>query len=91
MNKPELIAAIAKEAGTTTVMAEKCLEAFVEVTRNEILTTGKLQVFGLGVFSVVTRAARNRRNPQTGAPIAVPEKKAVKFKPAVSLKEEINK
>ena len=90
MNKPELIAAIGKKAGTTSVTAERCLEAFIEVARDEFLSSGKLQVLGLGVFSLVTRAASTRKNPQTGAPIAVPEKKAIKFKAAVDLKRAAN-
>jgi DNA-binding protein HU-beta len=91
MTKPELIAAMAKEAGmgTTKADAERIFDAFITVARKELLSTGKLQVFGLGVFSLVTRAACTRRNPQTGAPIAVPEKRAVKFKPAADLKRAI--
>jgi DNA-binding protein HU-beta len=53
------------------------LMAFCQVAQEELLSTGKLQVFGLGVFSVVTRAARTGCNPQTGDPVAAPEKRAV--------------
>ena len=86
MNKPELVSAIAAETGITKADTGRILDAFVKVAQGELLSTGKLQVFGLGVFSLVTRAACTRRNPQTGASIAVPEKRAVKFKPAADLK-----
>jgi len=90
MNKPEMIAAMSEETGINRSDTGDFLDAFVKVTQTELLSTGKLQVFGLGTFSVVTRAARMSRNPQTGEPVKVAEKKAVKFKCSAELKRAVN-
>ena len=41
---------------------------------------GKVTLVGFGTFSVSKRAARNGRNPQTGAVIKIKAKKVAKFK-----------
>lgn len=45
---------------------------------------------GLGKFSVVDKAAYTGRNPATGAPIAVPAKKKISFKPSPTFSNKLN-
>lgn len=90
MTKPEMIAAMSDETGISKADTGCFLDAFIKVTQAELLSSGKLQIFGLGTFSVVTRAARTSRNPQTGSPVQVAEKKAVKFKCSAELKRAVN-
>ena len=82
MTKQELVKAIAKGAGITAEQSGATIDALLESITNELNVSGKSQVSGLGTFSLVTRAARTARNPRTGEPVDVPEKVAVKFKPA---------
>jgi DNA-binding protein HU-beta len=49
----------------------------------------RLAIPGLGVFSVKDRKARKGRNPKTGAEIDIEAKKAISFRAAKSLKDEI--
>ena len=51
---------------------------------------GKLSLVGFGSFSVAKRAARDGRNPQTGATIKIPARNVVKFKPGSELKASVN-
>ena len=52
---------------------------------DEIIETlvrdGKIELRNFGVFKVTKRAARPARNPRTSAPVYVPEKCVVTFKP----------
>ena len=66
MNKTELVAAIADEAGLSKKDAEKALKAFTDVVTEELKKGEKVQLVGFGTFEVSERSAREGRNPQTG-------------------------
>ena len=91
MNKNELVAAIAKEADLSKKDAENALNAFVDVTTKELKKGEKVQLVGFGTFEVSKRAAREGRNPQTGATMKIKASKAPKFKAGKALKDAVNK
>ncbi len=90
MNRAELIAAMAKKADLTQKDAEKALKAFTEVVADELKKGDKIQLVGFGTFEVGERAAREGRNPQTGATMTIAACKAPKFKAGKALKDAIN-
>ena len=91
MNKTELVAAIADQAGLSKKDAEKAVKAFTEVVGKELKKGGKVQLVGFGTFEVSKRAAREGRNPQTGAPMKIKASKAPKFSAGKALKDAVNK
>ena len=91
MNKTELVAAIAKEAGLTKVDAEKALNAFTGTVSKELKKKGKVQLIGFGTFETRKRAARTGRNPQTGKEIKIAAATVPAFKPGKALKDLVNK
>ena len=90
MNKTELVAAIADEAGLSKKDAEKALKAFTDVVTEELKKGEKVQLVGFGTFEVSERAARTGRNPQTGAEMTIAASKAPKFKAGKALKDSLN-
>ena len=52
MNKTELVAAIAEQAGVSKKDAEKTLKAFTDVVADELKKGGKVQLVGFGTFEV---------------------------------------
>ena len=80
MNKAELITKIAEDAGITKTQANEALDSFVEAVTKTLKGGGKVTLVGFGTFSVSKRAARNGRNPQTGAIIKIKARKVAKFK-----------
>ncbi len=90
MNKAELVAAMADNAGLSKKDAEKALKAFTEVVAAELKKGEKIQLVGFGTFEVAERAARTGRNPQSGKEIKIPASKAPKFKAGKALKDAIN-
>lgn len=90
MNKTELIAAMADQAEISRKDAEKALKAFVDVVSDELKKDGKVQLVGFGTFEVSKRAAREGRNPQSGAVMQIPASKAPKFKAGKALKDSLN-
>ena len=90
MNKNDLVAAIAEKAGLSKKDSEKALKAFEEAVTEELKKGGKVQLVGFGMFDVAERAAREGRNPQTGAAMPIPASKAPRFKVGKTLKDAVN-
>lgn len=90
MNKGDLIEAVAK-----VVCSKKEAEAAVNCVGESIakaLKNGdKVTLIGFGTFSVVKRAARIGRNPQTGKALKIKAKKVPKFVAGKKLKETVAK
>ena len=91
MNKTELIAAMAEQAGLSKKDAEKALKAFTDVVADEMKKGGKVQLVGFGTFEVAERKARTGLNPATKKKIEIAASKAPKFKAGKALKDAINK
>jgi len=90
MSKNELVAAMAAKAGLTKTDTEKALKAFTDVVTEALKKGDKIQLVGFGTFDVSARAARDGRNPQTGATMKIPASKAPKFKAGKALKDALN-
>ena len=90
MNKSELIAALAEKTEYSKKDAEKALKAFTDVVAEELKKGEKVQLVGFGTFEVSERAAREGRNPQTGATMAIAASKTPKFKAGKALKDSLN-
>ena len=91
MNKTELVAAIAEKTGLTKKDAEGAVKAFTDTVAEQLKAGDKIQLVGFGTFEVAERAAREGRNPTTGATIKIPASKAPKFKAGKALKDAVNK
>lgn len=90
MNKTELIDAMAEDAGVSKAAAKKALESFLGNVSSTLKGGGRVSLVGFGSWSVSERAAREGRNPQTGATIQIAAKKVVKFKAGADLSDAVN-
>ena len=85
MNKTELINAIAEESGLSKVDSKRALNAFLTAVSNELKKGEKITLVGHGTYQIVEKSARIGINPRTKAPINIPAKKVVKFKPGAGI------
>ena len=90
MNKTELVAAMADQAGLSKKDAEKALAAFTSVVTDEFKKGEKVQLVGFGTFEISERKAREGRNPQNGQTMKIAASKAPKFKAGKALKDAVN-
>lgn len=90
MNKAELVAAVAEEANITKTQATETLDAIINVITGTLKKGGEVRLVGFGTFSVAKRAAREGRNPKTGAKIKIAATKAPKFSAGAGLKEAVS-
>lgn len=89
MTKAELVARLAAKADIKKVAAEKAVNAFLDSVQEVLLAEGKLTLTGFGTFAVEARPGRKGRNPRTGATIAIPASKVVKFRAGKTLKDSV--
>jgi len=89
MNKAELVAHIAEEAGITKTQANTALDSFVDAVTKTLKKGDKVTLVGFGTFTVSKRQARNGRNPQTGEVIKIKARKVARFKAGKELAEKI--
>lgn len=89
MNKAELIAQLADDAGITKTQANATLDSFIDTVTKTLKKGDKVTLVGFGTFSVSKRAARTGRNPQTGEAIKIKAKKVARFKAGKELSAKI--
>ncbi|MCK5874361.1 MAG: HU family DNA-binding protein [Alcanivoracaceae bacterium] len=90
MNKSELIDAIAAAADLSKADAGRALDATIESISGALKKGDTVSLVGFGTFQVKERAAREGRNPQTGATIKIAAAKVPGFKAGKALKDAVN-
>ena len=89
MNKAELIAAAAEQAGLSKKDTEAVINAALDSIVKALKDGDKVQLVGFGAFEVKARAARIGRNPRTKEQIEIPASKTPVFKPGKALKDSV--
>lgn len=90
MNKSDLVDAIAKSAELSKAAAARALDATVDTIKKTLKKGDTVSLVGFGTFKVGKRAARNGRNPRTGATIKIKAAKVPKFSAGKGLKDAVN-
>ena len=88
MNKADLVAEVAKVAGSKR-MAEDAVSCVLDTITKALKKGQTLTLVGFGTFRVGKRKARIGRNPQTGKEIKIPAKKVPKFTAGKALKNAV--
>ncbi len=91
MNKTELIAAVANNAGLTKKDSEKAVNAVLDAITATLAAGDKVQIAGFGTFEVRAREARTGRNPLTKQVIEIPATRVPAFKAGKALKDSVAK
>ena len=91
MNKTELIAIAAENAGLTKKDTERILNAAIDAITLALVRGEKVQLSGFGTFETKERDARVGRNPHTKEAIEIPATRVPSFKASKALKDNIAK
>ena len=90
MNKTDLLDAIASAADLSKADAGRALDAVVDSITDSLKKGDPVSLVGFGTFQVKPRAAREGRNPQTGATIQIAASNQPSFKAGKALKDAVN-
>lgn len=91
MNKTELIAIAAENAGMTKKDTERVLNACIDAITLSLIKGDKVQLSGFGTFESKEREARVGRNPHTKEAIDIPATRVPTFKASKALKDTVAK
>ena len=90
MNKTDVIARIARETGATKALAARAVDALLSQVTKALRKGDSVTFVGFGTFKTSQRKARMARNPQTGAPLKIKKRKAVRFVAGKALRSAVN-
>jgi integration host factor subunit beta len=90
ITKKELIDRIADNTNTRRVQVKRVVQQFLDEIVNELGKGNRLEFRDFGVFESKVRKARKAQNPKTLQPVAVPEKRTVKFKVGRLMKQQLS-
>lgn len=91
MNKTDLIAVVAENAGLTKKDAERVINASIDAITAALCKGEKVQLSGFGTFETKEREARVGRNPHTKEAIEIPATRVPGFKASKALKDIVAK
>ena len=91
MNKTELIAIAAENAGLTKKDTERVINAAIDAITASLVKGEKVQLSGFGTFETKDREARIGRNPHTKQAIDIPATRVPSFKASKALKDSVAK
>lgn len=89
MTKTDLIDAVAHLANLSKDDASKAVNGTIQAITDALKAGDQVSLVGFGSFAVKERAARQGRNPQTGAKIQIPARKVARFKPGSKLADAV--
>lgn len=89
LTKAALIEQISKKTKMTKKETERTINSLFDTVKETLKRGQKVQLIPFGSFEVRHRAARNGRNPRTGARITIRARKVPAFRPGKSLKEAV--
>ena len=87
MSRGDVVNTIAAEVDLPQAKVDQIIKSFEGTIKRQAATGGEVRMTGFGSFKVTHRAARTSRNPQTGDPVEVAERNAIRFVPGKDLKD----
>src|SRR5271169_2954145 len=89
ITKKELIDRIADSSAQRRIQVKRVVQQFLDEIVTELGKGNRLEFRDFGVFETKLRKARKAQNPKTLMPVAVPEKRTVKFKVGRLMKQKL--
>ena len=88
-SKQDVVKAVADATGSSIAEANKAVDAVIDCIKGSLAAGESVGLIGFGTFEVRERAAREGRNPQTGATIKIAAKKVPAFKAGKGLRDAV--
>lgn len=89
MNKSELIDAVASKIDISKAAAGRAIDAVLDSISDAVTKGDAVSLIGFGTFEARKRAARNGKNPATGATIKIAATTVPAFRAGKSFKDMV--
>ena len=87
LTKNNVVDSIVEQTGLSKKDANAAVDAFAATICEALSNGDSVGLIGFGTFDAKHRPARTGRNPQTGAPLEIPEKTVPVFKAGKKLRD----
>ena len=92
MNRSDIVELLAERfAQLTQRDVDSAVTSILDAMNGALVQGHRIELRGFGSFSVIYRAPRLGRNPRSGAPVEIPEKRVPHFKPGKALRENVDR
>ena len=89
MSNLGLVQQMSERSNHSQEVLDELMQLLVEAMQESLASGDAFQLDGIGSFSVCTRAARKKKDKQSGAMIEVPACKTVSFRPDSDLRAKL--
>lgn len=90
MTKADIVEKVSDRCGVSKKDSIEMVELVFSILKNTLEIGEDIKISGFGKFEIKNKHARKGRNPQTGEPIVIGERKILSFKASQILKGAIN-
>ncbi|MDC0897565.1 HU family DNA-binding protein [Desulfobacterota bacterium] len=90
MTKKDLANILNKNLGISLKETARIVDKFFDIIVKNLSQGKDLKLPGFGSIKIQERKSRLGRNPTTGEPIQIGERKAIVFRPSKDLKKKLN-
>jgi nucleoid DNA-binding protein len=87
--KKDYIDGISARTGIPRSVVKTVLQEILDQMLDDLRREKRIEFREFGVFEVKKRAQRRAQNPRTLAPVVVPPKRTIKFKPGLRMREAL--
>ena len=91
MTRSQLVETLARKLALSGQQAEAVVSAVFAALTGALKNGSRVEIRGLGSFSVRDYRGYVGRNPRSGTSIEVPSKRSARFKPAKALAARVNR
>ncbi len=89
VTKKEIVKSISRKTGATQLTTKAIVQETFNAIIDALVMGKRVELRNFGVFDLKIRAARQARNPRTGAQVDVPAKLVVTFKPGKEMEQRV--
>jgi len=89
MTKKEIVIHISDRTNVKQVEVKRIIQMALEMIVESLSKGDTVELRNFGIFKVKSRKSRRGRNPKTGEGVQIPEKKVVRFKAGLVMKERV--
>ena len=82
---------IYQNLGFSKNISSRIVDDIIEILVTELIKSNEAKITSFGTYKVRIKKERIGRNPKTKIEAPIKERKIIKFKPSLLLKEKINK
>jgi nucleoid DNA-binding protein len=86
----ELADAISEQVNISERAGREFTQKLLEAIADDLVTTGRVELRGLGIIALSTRKARTIRHPKTGKIMKIPQTRFVRFRASIDIRRRLN-